>query len=280
MKKKILMLLGVTGATVFMISTQANAEDVNVTATTEATVTFSKAAEVNPESPNPENPGTVTPEEGGNGKPNVPGGGSNTENDDLKLMWVPNFLFGQEKEGTFITNIKYDYQSGNKLKAARQLVDFNPYEDAVKPAGSYRVDNFVQVYNSGSVNNWTLKVARSEFSSLTSAEKNPGFQVAIKQAMITTGKDENQAKLSGKLSDIGEAGVMVPAQTTDAIELMTYEGTGVATNTLIFGSKDFYKDNEVASEGVELVVPKGKAIKTANEVFTSTITWTLTGNVQ
>ncbi|NKC68529.1 WxL domain-containing protein [Vagococcus fluvialis] len=230
-----------------------------IEADTSGKVTFSTKSDII--TPDPDGPGTVIPED-------KPGGNSNTSDPDLKIMFVPNFVFGENVDGKFKENVQYDSINGNKLEAMQQVVTIKD-EDGNEIETGKKVDNFAQIYNSKNINNWKLTVNASYFS--TTGNK-------LQESMLMK---LNNVQVSDSESHFGKKALLtgVASKTLTpnaAVEIGSYddEATEGAVNSFIFASTT--NPNQA---GVTLDVPKGLSIEN-DEVYTSNLTWTVSSNVE
>lgn len=294
MKKRTFLMLGVTAGVLISLNTamnnmQAAEPNTKIEASTRAEVKFSSSEEGTTESPNPDKPGVVKPESNG---PNAPGGGSNTENPNLQLNWVPNFIFGQEDGNKgFVRNIAYDKNVSYRLPVERQLAIYTPFNEDnsgldTENTSKQRIDNYVQVHNSKKVSDWTLKVNISEFKEITTGEAAPNFTVEINQLKLSekngkTPEGEQLAKINEDLAEKLKENQVVKLTSEKEVALMSFEGgTAAATNTLVFGDPNkFYDEKENASNAVTLNIPRNQDIAN-NSTYVAQLNWILSGDVK
>lgn len=268
MKTTKLVALGLVGLTALALGGQiANAAAIDkdpISANSNGTVQFT-TKDVG-EVPNPEGPGTVDPE----GKP---GGGSNTTDPDLKLMFVPNFVFGtvgsydaQGNQVDFKSTVNYDAIIGDTYVAQNQIVDI--YDaDGTKTDDNVQMANFAQVYNSEKITDWKLTVTATEFAS--GAKTQPKMLMTLNNVTVADGVSQygTLATVSGSASK-----ALTPGE---AVEIGSFSdaATEGAVNSFMFGPATGQ------NAGVSLDVPRGLNIEN-NETYTSNMTWTAVSTVQ
>lgn len=230
-----------------------------IEANTSGKVTFSTKSDIT--TPDPEGPGTVTPED-------KPGGSSNTSDPDLKIMFVPNFIFGENVDGKFKENVQYDSINGNNLEAMKQVVTIKGEDGEVIETDKEK-DNFAQIYNSKNINNWKLTVKASHFST---AGNKLQESMLIKFNNVQVSDAESQFGKNALVTGTADK-ILTP---NEAIEIGSYNdvATEGAVNSFIFASTT--NPNQA---GVTLDVPQGLSIQN-DEVYTSDLTWTVSSNVE
>ncbi|MGO2083309.1 WxL domain-containing protein [Vagococcus sp.] len=235
MKKITLLATSILGI-VTLGSTIAQAADVNVD--TEGVVNFSNVTEAKPVKPDDDSGTVIEPGD-------KPGGGSDTSDMNLKLLYVPNFVFADNGN----TSIKYDFMKGNKLEAIVQTT---------KEAGEF--PNFAQVYHSKEVANWLLAAKASDFKLVGGTKILDGAKIVL---------DDADAVKNVGSSTVATATIensLITLESNEKVNIGKYVGT---TNESAINSFNFNK--------VKLDITSGLAIG-ENETYKSNITWTLSGD--
>lgn len=243
----------------------ANAEAIDgdpVSATTNGKVKFSvdKDGDGSITDPGGEDGGTVVPED-------KPGGNGNTTDPDLKINFVPNFVF---TDATGDETVEYNTQKGGTYQAMKQSVKKYD-EDGKQVGGVQEIENFAQIFNSDAIDNWTFTVTAGQFElDGEGSKKQPKMVMSINNIEMATGANNygTQAKVVG---GEGAAKLLTPGQ---AVEIGSYtdnDGEG-AINTFEFNST-------ADKAGVTLDVPKGLSISNA-DAYTANLTWTAVSDVK
>lgn len=254
MKATKLAALGLIGMTALGLAAPiANAAEKNIPVTTKGEVKFSTGT--GEEIPNPGGPGTVDPEK-------VPGGESNTDDPDLKILFAPNFVFGEgsQADGTWNEQLAYDAAKGNTFTAMKQVVNVKD-EDGNVVEEKKLMDNFAQIFNSDQVKDWKLSVKASDFyNKADKADEQPKMTMNVKGTTVADGESQYGVKAAVTTPDfvLGDEAVTIGG-------VANTNGEG-AVNSFMFSD-------------VTLNVPQGLSIKD-NVTYISDITWTLTGNVE
>lgn len=253
MKSTKLVALGIVGLTVLSLGGQiSQAAPKSIDATTTGKVKFSTETEEE-ETGNPTGPGTVKPEK-------VPGGTGNTSDPDLKILFAPNFVFGNvDAEGNFEQGVKYDTKKGNTFQAMKQ--DVKVYDEEGNFVKQEKMDNFTQIFNSDQVTDWTLSVKADDFTCVeTPGKTQPKMTMSVAGTTMGTG-----ASQYGEQASVTNADFVLGNDAKVIGGLADTKGDG-AINSFMFPN-------------VTLNVPQGLGIED-NETYISNITWTLAGNVK
>lgn len=260
MKTTKLVTLGLVGLTTLVLGSQvvgaAAIQGDPISADTNGVVKFSTATDIKPVDPEGETPEVVVPDKD-------PGGGSNTDDADLQILFVPNLVFGEYEGTTFNGNVSYDPIVGNTYKAKQQVFTKQDGTKVTSP-------NFAQIANSSNIDNWNFTVEASVFTS----DKGNAYDSMVINFNNIEAKN-NTELTGGKLATVagGASSIMLPPG-TGAVNMGGFaDGTTQSINSFIF------KDTaEGAMDGVTLTVPRGLSISN-NEVFTSNLTWTVQSTV-
>lgn len=263
MKTSKLLAFGLVSFTALGLATQttlaAAVDGDPIEAGTTGKVTFSTKSDI--VIPNPDGPGTVEPEV-------KPGGGSNTTDPDLKIMFVPNFIFGETVDGVFKENVQYDSIKGNDFAAMQQVVTVMN-EDGTVAESAKTVDNFAQIYNSKQITNWKFTVKASTFET-AAAKKQDSMLISLNNVTVADATSQF-GKIATVSGDPAKAKALTPNQ---AVEIGAY------TDAASEGAVNTFKFAPSADKaGVTLDVPKGLDIKN-DETYTSNLTWTIASDIK
>lgn len=219
---------------------------------------------------------TVNPGGDGNFNPDQkPGGNSNTTDPDLQISYVPNFVFGNyvEKDGTkvFSEKVNYDKTKGTKLDVMKQKGDILDNDGNVIEKNA-ELDNFAQIMNTDQIKSWAFTVSASEFS--TGSKAQPKMVMTLNN--VVAGDKKVSTNLYGTPATVTGESVkkLEPGQEVaiGSFNDTNADGPQGALNIFNFSGKT------AGESGVTLDVPKGLSIEN-DEVYTSTLTWTVTGTV-
>lgn len=207
---------------------------------------------------------------------NPGGGGSNTDDPDLKIIYVPDFIFGKvEIDPLHAVSQKAELIKNYDLNVELPL----PEGSEVQPIGDLPI--FAQVFNSEHIGSWTLTAKASDFFRDGDVE-NDTLNAQIKGAAPIV-----QKNLKAGLKAVSGGASLDGMMGDEPINIMTYnsdDGTEklASVNSAIFGTAANPEDPESKpTSDVSIEVGPGETVKDHEDGdgYTSEITWTLTGNV-
>ena len=197
-----------------------------------------------------------------------PGGNGNTTDPDLKINFVPNFIF---TDASGNETIEYDTQKGGSYQAKKQAVKKYD-EDGNQVGGVQEIENFAQIFNSDAIDNWTFTVTAGQFEIDGGSKQQPKMVMSINNVQMSTGTN-NYGKQATVTGGDGSMKVLTPGQ---AVAIGSYSDT-VAGHEGAINTFEFNPSTDKA--GVTLDVPKGLSIAD-NESYTANLTWTAVSDVQ
>lgn len=207
--------------------------------------------------PGGEDGGTIVPED-------KPGGNSNTSDPDLKINFVPNFVFTDVAGNE---TVEYDAQKGGTYQAMKQSM--NRYDANGNQVDVVEIENFAQIFNSDGIDNWTFTVTAGQFELDGGSKQQPKMVMSINNIQMATSTNNygTQATVTG---GEGAMKLLTPGQAVEIGSYVDTDGEG-AINTFEFNST-------ADKAGVTLDVPKGLSIAD-NDSYTSILTWTAVSDV-
>lgn len=284
MKKTKLVAFGLISLTALNLGVAAvHAADLPISTTTEGKIIFDVDDDFGIVPPDPVIPGGE--EEGETIDPEGPGGEGNISDPDLKILFAPNLWFTDDAEDRTVTTASYNQLTGNTYNADLQFLGFyKPDNSTTTPNLEYLESNFVQIFNTKNIKDYTVTVTQTEKFKLTAGPGEPDSEIdatlSINEVKIGTGINNfgPTATTSGFASPFG-----LVVGTAKQIGSFTNNATTpeAAINSFMFGNyhtAESEEEKEEALKAVTLAVPAGEAIE-EGQTYTTNLLWTVNGTI-